>query len=190
MLQVWLDQREIRAKWEFLDFPESTEFQDILAKQGQEAYLGWMAVMVPLGVPASQEQMEFMEGKDPRVVLAQRVKKENRLWPGECLKECGEKMVFLVWMVHLVLKGSQVNLDLPDNLGCLAFRVHRVHLASQVQKATWALVSRERKEKKEMLGFQVRPALRLPLGSWNSWDFPKASKEQRAFWVPKDFLAP
>lgn len=40
-----------------------------------------------------------------------------------------------------------------------------------------------------MLVCQVQPALRPPLGYWNLWDSPKASREQRAFRVPKDFPA-
>lgn len=87
VLQGQLDQREIRAKWEFLDFQESTEFQDILANQGQEAYPDWMAVMAQWEVPASQEQMAFMECKDNRVFLVQRAQKGNLLLPKEYLKE-------------------------------------------------------------------------------------------------------
>lgn len=82
-----LDRKVTRAQWEFQGFKASTGSQVTLGSLDLEVCLASMAAMVPLGVLAFLDQMDFLAYLGCLVVLAQKALRENLFLLKAVLKE-------------------------------------------------------------------------------------------------------
>lgn len=82
-----LDTKATRVQWEFQDFKASMGFQVTLASLDPGVHLASMAAMEPSGVLVFLGQMDFLAYPGCRVVLAQKVLKENLFMLKAALKE-------------------------------------------------------------------------------------------------------